>query len=77
MLLTACSLLQASQITSLSGLVLGQQYYFKNAASTTFLSILHDQSFKGHRAIVGLKNKALDSQKVSGISGSNFNTVAD
>jgi hypothetical protein len=65
------------QITSPSGLVSGQQYYFKNAASTTYLSISHDQSFKGHRAIVGIKNKALDSQKVCGISGSNFNMVAD
>jgi hypothetical protein len=68
MLLTICSPFQAAQITQLSGLVSGQQYYFKNAASTTYLSISHDQSFKGHRAIVGLKNKALDSQKVGGAS---------
>jgi hypothetical protein len=68
MILTTCSSFQAAPITQLSGLVSGKQYYFKNAASTTLLSISHDQSFKGHRAIVGLKNKALDSQKVGGTS---------
>jgi hypothetical protein len=68
MLLTTCSSFQAAPITQLSGLVSGKQYYFKNAASTTLLSISHDQSFKGHRAIVGLKNKALDTQKVGGTS---------
>jgi hypothetical protein len=56
------------KITQISDLVSGKQYYFKNAASTTLLSISHDQSFKGHRAIVGLKNKALDTQKVGGTS---------
>jgi hypothetical protein len=77
MSLTTCSPLQTVQITQLADLVSGKQYYFKNAASTTVLSISHDHSFKGHRSIVGLKKKALDSQKVGGISRLYFNMVAD
>jgi hypothetical protein len=51
-------------ITRLSDILPGKQYYFKNIASGTLLTISPDLKVGDYQAIVGRKNQDLEYQKV-------------